>query len=159
MELLSMNQPNVRRLDLIQQGPSQSVMDSITAMNRAVAEQKRRENQAIDSTNFLAELQRANFANEFAERLISRINHFDAELDTEHEVGMKLVSFGQTITFHVSDVGYYNPSLVLFIGLTEDNNRVELLQHVSQISFLLIALPKLNPEQPKRTIGFIREIA
>ncbi|EAZ90451.1 DUF6173 family protein [Crocosphaera chwakensis] len=129
----------------------------MSAINHALLEQKRRENQAIDSTNFLAESQRANLASEYAKQLLSKINQFDSQLDNEHEVGVKLVSFGQTITFHVSYIGYYNPSLVLFIGLTDDGNRVELVQHISQISFLLIALPKLKLEEPKQKIGFIQD--
>lgn len=121
--------------------------------------EQRQQTQAIESTNestkFLADFQRANLASEFANHLLSKINQFDDGLNDELEVGLKLVSFGQTITFHVSGIGFYNPSLVVFAGLTDDGNRVELVQHVSQISFVLIALPKLNPEKPKNKIGFI----
>ncbi len=122
--------------------------------------EQRQQAQAIESTNestkFLANFQRANLASEFANHLLSKINQFDDGLNDELEVGLKLVSFGQTITFHVSGIGFYNPSLVVFAGLTDDGNRVELVQHVSQISFVLIALPKLKPEQPKNKIGFIQ---
>jgi hypothetical protein len=135
----------------------QRTLDSINAMSRSMAEQNRRKSEAINSTNFLASFQRANLASELANQLLSQISRFDAELDADHEVGIKLVSFGQSITFHVVNFGYYNPSLIVFSGLTEDENRVELVQHVSQISFLLLALPKLHPDQPKRKIGFIQE--
>lgn len=96
----------------------------------------------------------ANLASEFYERLISMINQFDDELDDEHEVGMRLVSFGQAIQFHVEDLGYHNPSLIRFFGRTEDGQKVELIQHVSQISFLLMSVKRLNPEEPKKKIGF-----
>lgn len=132
---------------------------SISAINRSIADQNSRKNEAIESTNFLAHIQRANLASQFAKHLLSQMNRFDQNLDADHEVGVKLVSFGQSITFHVSALSYYNPSLIIFIGLTEDGNRVELVQNTSQISFLLIALPKLQPEQPKRKIGFIQENA
>lgn len=95
-----------------------------------------------------------NLASEFHDRLVKMINDFDATLDQEHEVGMRLVSYGQTVQFHVEDLGYYNPSLIRFYGRTEDGSRVELIQHVSQISFLLLAVKRLNPEEPKRPIGF-----
>ena len=52
---------------------------------------------AIESTNFLADFQRHCLASVFAEKLIFAIKHFDTDLDTDHEVGMRLVSFGQTI--------------------------------------------------------------
>lgn len=76
------------------------------------------------------------------------ITKFDKTLDSEYEVGVKLVSFGQTVTFHVTKLGYYNPSLIRFFGLLEDGSPVELIQHVSQISFLLMALKRINPKEP-----------
>lgn len=95
-----------------------------------------------------------NLASEFHDRLVQMINKFDEELDQDHEVGMRLVTFGQSITFHVEDIGYWNPSLIRFYGKLENGSPVELIQHVSQISFLLMAVKRLNPEQPKRKIGF-----
>jgi hypothetical protein len=67
---------------------------------------------------------------------------------------MRLVSFGQTITFHVENVRFHDPSLLMFCGTTPDGGRVQLIQHVSQISFLLMAMPKPDPEQPRRPFGF-----
>lgn len=98
-----------------------------------------------------------NLASEFHKRLINMINDFDRELDEEHEVGMRLVSFGQSVTFHVTDLGYWNPSLIVFHGVKEDGSPVELIQHVSQISFLLTKVPRLDPEKPKKPIGFNQE--
>ena len=56
-----------------------------------------------------------NLADEFYRRLINWINDFHKSLDEEHEVGARLVNFGQAITFHVEDIGYWNPSLISFI--------------------------------------------
>ncbi|MGD7051435.1 DUF6173 family protein [Sutcliffiella horikoshii] len=98
-----------------------------------------------------------NSAGEFHKRLVEMINDFDKSLDEEHEVGMRLVTFGQTVQFHVEDLGYYNPSLIIFQGRTEDGSQIELIQHVSQISFLLMAVKRLNPESPKKRIGFNNE--
>ena len=95
-----------------------------------------------------------NLASEFYERLIKMINDFDKSLDQNHEVGVRLVTFGQTITFSVEDIGYWNPSLIRFYGKSEDGTPVELIQHVTQISFLLMALKRNNPDEPKRKIGF-----
>jgi hypothetical protein len=54
----------------------------------------------------------------------------------------------------LSYLGFYNRSLILFFGRTEDEGKVQLIQHVSQISFLLVALPKLKPNEPMRPFGF-----
>ena len=96
----------------------------------------------------------ANYASEFHKRLVEWINDFNASLDNEYEVGVRLVSFGQTVLFHLEDIGYWNPSLISFSGKTEEGNPVELIQPVSQISILLTKLPRENPSLPKKPIGF-----
>ncbi|MGB3515567.1 MAG: DUF6173 family protein [Elainellaceae cyanobacterium] len=96
----------------------------------------------------------SNYASEFHKRLVKWINDFDASLDNEHEVGIRLVSFGQTVTFHLQDLGYWNPSLILFSGTIESGAPVELIQHVSQISILLMKMERKDPDKPKRPIGF-----
>ncbi|MNP29353.1 hypothetical protein D3C76_1223730 [compost metagenome] len=82
------------------------------------------------------------------------INDFDRTLDETKEVGVRLVSFGQTLSFHITDVSYDNPSLIMFSGNLENGDPVHLVQHVSQISFLLMAMQRREPEEPKRQIGF-----
>jgi hypothetical protein len=84
--------------------------------------------------------------------LTEYIQAFESELDDEHEVGARLVSFGSAIQFHVESVGYKAPSLVTFIGVTDAGDRVQLVQHVSQLSFLLVAVRK-REEKPYR-VGF-----
>jgi hypothetical protein len=98
-----------------------------------------------------------NLASEFRHRLVTWVNDFDRSLDQAHEVGVRLVSFGQTVVFHLHGIGYWNPSLISFSGETDDGNPVELIQHVSQISILVMKLPRKNPEQPKKPIGFSSE--
>ncbi|MGP3607644.1 DUF6173 family protein [Anoxybacteroides rupiense] len=95
-----------------------------------------------------------NLASEFYKRLIEMINDFEGDLDEEHEVGIRLVSFGQTLQFHIESIGYCNPSLITFQGRLQNGARVELIQHVSQINFLLMALPKMDESGPPRRIGF-----
>ncbi len=96
----------------------------------------------------------ANLASEFHDRLIKWINDFDSSLDLDYEVGIRLVSFGQEVTFHLSDIGYWNPSLISFSGYTEEGDPVELIQHVTQISILLKKMKRADPTIPKRPIGF-----
>ena len=104
--------------------------------------------------NVMLEEAQAHYASEFHKRLVSWINNYDSTLDQEHEVGIRLVSFGQSVVFHLKDIGYWNPSLISFSGFTEDGKPVELIQHVSQISVLLTTLPRKDPSAPKQPIGF-----
>ncbi len=86
--------------------------------------------------------------------LIERIKKFESELNQEHEVGMQLVTFGESTQFSVLSLGYTDPSIIWFEGILADGSHVELVQHVSQISFLMIALKREDPEKPKAPIGF-----
>jgi hypothetical protein len=95
-----------------------------------------------------------NFADQFYYRLIRWINDFHRDLDDEHEVGGQLASFGRFVEFHFTDISYWNPSLISFIGKLEDGSPVELVQHVNQINILLIKKKRLKPDEPKRPIGF-----
>ena len=96
----------------------------------------------------------ANSAQEFHNRIVEMIKHFDASLDNTHEVGIRLVNFGQTVVFHFRHLGYWNPSLLMFFGVLDDGTEVQLIQHVSQISVLLQKLPLQDPSKPKPQIGF-----
>lgn len=95
-----------------------------------------------------------NLASEFYSRLVAWITEFDESLDDNHEVGVRLVNFGQAISFHLTSMGYWNPSLIKFLGITDKDEPVELIQHVTQISILLMKMPRKNLDQPKRSIGF-----
>jgi hypothetical protein len=106
----------------------------------------------------LKKIAEANLASEFYNRLVQWINRFDADLDNEHDVGVRLVSFGQTMIFHLEGMSYWNPSLIMFQGKTEADEPVELIQHTSQISILLMKLPRKDPQSPKSPIGFCTNI-
>lgn len=102
----------------------------------------------------IREIAEANLASEFHADLARCISNFDTSLDNEHEVGIRLVNFGQAVVFHLERIGYSNPSLITFCGTTDSGEPVELIQHVSQISILLMKLPRREPEKPKQPFGF-----
>lgn len=82
------------------------------------------------------------------------VNDFHRELDNEYEVGGQLVNFGREVTFSFTDIGYFNPSLIRFYGEKADGSPIELIQHVTQISVMLVKQKRAHPEAPKRPIGF-----
>lgn len=87
------------------------------------------------------------------EIICENIKDFESELDDEHEIALKLTSFGQSILLNVTGIGYSNPSIIHFYGYV-NGQKSHLIQHVSQLSFLMIATPKAEPEKPPRRIGF-----
>lgn len=95
-------------------------------------------------------------ANTIAADIVKAVNHFNSRLDDDYEVGLMLASFGQTVTVNISAIGYEGAKLIRFIGnINGTGAPVELFQHVSQLNFLLISLPRHNKEVPKKQIGFI----
>jgi hypothetical protein len=87
------------------------------------------------------------------DRLVEYIKDFEKDLDDEHEIGARLVSFGSVVTFHIQNIGYYGPDMINFDGQDEQGQRVQLIQHLSQLNVLLIAMKKIH-EKPRR-LGFI----
>ena len=95
----------------------------------------------------------AGTASEFHKRLKILIKDFDQSLDNNSEVGVMLVNFGSPIQLKLTFLGFYNPYLIIMEG--EQNGKpVKLIQHVNQISILLIKLQKADPSKPKQKIGF-----
>lgn len=89
------------------------------------------------------------------EILCKCIKNFQDNLDNEHEVGLLLASFGQSVLLNISNIGYSNPCLIHFYG-TYNGLETHLIQHISQLNFLLTAVPKQNPDKPAKriSIGF-----
>lgn len=87
------------------------------------------------------------------ELLCKYIKQFQDDLDDEHEIGLQLTSFGQSITLNVTDIGYSNPSIIDFYGYV-NGNKAHLIQNINQLNFLLISVPKADPNKPARRIGF-----
>jgi len=86
------------------------------------------------------------------ERIAKSIMAFEKKLDSEHEVALRLVSFGPNEAFHITDMGFWEPDLIHFHGRNGAGNPVVMIQHISQVNVLLVAAPKQKPE-PRR-IGF-----
>ena len=86
-------------------------------------------------------------------KLIEQIRKFEASLDQNHEVAIRLASFGTSILMSVEDLGYQNPDVLYFYGKV-NGEEAQLIQHASQLNFLLLAVQKPDPKKPPRRIGF-----
>ena len=94
------------------------------------------------------------YASQKFESIVNEIREFETGLDDDHEVGLQLASFGSSLTMIVTDIGYQDPDLMYFWG-TVNGRPAELIQHMNQLNFLIIAVDKEEPEQPARRIGFV----
>lgn len=97
------------------------------------------------------------FASILAKQIYKQTISFDQSINPDEEVGIKLVQYGEIIKFTISNIGYKDPYLIYFYGLLDDGSPIQLIQHVNQISFVLIKMKRLEPDSPKRQIGFCSE--
>jgi hypothetical protein len=105
--------------------------------------------------NPLLEKERLNPAQWMYERLVKQIIVFERNLSPEEEIGGRFVTAPRDGAIHIADIGYWNPDMIIFYGEDADGRKIELLQHHSQVSVLLCAMPK-EKDKPRR-IGFILE--
>lgn len=85
------------------------------------------------------------------ERMMGMIAAHQDRLGEAYELGVQVVG-GSAPPFHLRDIRYSNPDILIFIGKDVDGKIVQLMQHHTQMSVMLVAVPKLD-EAPYR-IGF-----
>ncbi len=86
------------------------------------------------------------------QRLVNQIVAFEKNLGPDHEIGGRFVEGPGSEPLHISNVASWGPDMILFMGQFSDGRKFELIQHYSQVSVLLVAVPKATDE-PRR-IGF-----
>ena len=87
-------------------------------------------------------------------QLMELVEEFESELNDEQEIGLKIISLGNAEIYHVLNIDYRKPYLLVFHCLTQNGIEATLIQNYSQLNFLLIALPKLDSKKSARRIGF-----
>lgn len=87
------------------------------------------------------------------ERLVLYIQNFETHLDGEHEIAMGFTG-GDTGVLRIEGMGYFDPDIITFYGSDGAGGKTQLVQHVSQLSVMLRALPKPKKDQPANRIGF-----
>lgn len=92
------------------------------------------------------------WADEQFEILKRYIQEFEHSLDPNHEVGIMMTNFGQSVLMQVTQIAYENPVLMVFKGFV-DGREATLIQHINQLNFMLTSIEK-EPDRPKRQIGF-----
>lgn len=87
------------------------------------------------------------------EKLVEQIREFEEILDEDHEIALKLASFGSSVVMSVTDIGYQNPDILYFYGFVE-GKEAQLIQHISQLNFLITFVEREDKTKPARRIGF-----
>lgn len=90
------------------------------------------------------------------EKLKEQIAEFQNGLSDDVDVSIALASFGTSMIMEVTDIGYQNPDILYFYGYI-NGNQAQLIQHTSQLNFVLMTIKKEEPKRPPRRIGFITD--
>jgi hypothetical protein len=86
------------------------------------------------------------------ERIARQIIDFEKRLSADEEVGGRFVFAPREGVFHIKDIEYWNPDMLIFEGTDGDGRPIQLMQHYSQLSMVLYAVRKNKDSGPK--IGF-----
>ena len=87
------------------------------------------------------------------ERLILYIQNFEKQLDADHEVAMGFTG-GEAGILRIEGMGFFDPDIITFYGTDGAGARTQMIQHVSQLTVMLRALPKPIAAEPANRIGF-----
>ena len=106
-----------------------------------------------DDSALPAETEEKSAARWAYERLILYIQNFEKQLDNEHEVAMGFAGDSSGV-IRIEGMGYFDPDIITFYGSDPAGTKTQLVQHVTQLSVMLRALPKkVEASEPTR-IGF-----
>ncbi len=86
------------------------------------------------------------------QRLVHQILEFEKNLGPDLEIGGRFVGGPTNEPLHITNVASWSPDMIVFMGQYQDGRKFELMQHYSQVSVLLVAVPTMKDE-PRR-IGF-----
>ena len=81
------------------------------------------------------------------ERIILYIRNFESQLDAQQEIAMGFAGNDAGV-LRIEGLGFFEPDLLTFYGRDDDGMKTQLIQHVSQLSVMLRAVPKAAPEIP-----------
>jgi Family of unknown function (DUF6173) len=88
------------------------------------------------------------------DRLVAYIRNFEKQLDAEQEIAMGFAS-DESGVLRIEGLGFFDPDIICFYGRDESGAKTQLIQHVTQLSVTLRAVPKGTTEaEPPRRIGF-----
>jgi Family of unknown function (DUF6173) len=87
------------------------------------------------------------------ERIVQYIRNFEAQLDANQEVAMGFAGSDAGV-LKIEGLGFYEPDMLTFYGRDDDGMKTQLIQHIAQLSVMLRAVPKAQPAEPPRRIGF-----
>lgn len=128
---------------------TQALVGAVNAMQKSSSAKQKMINAATIQEQSIAEI--------VAENIYRELLNYQASLSDTEDVAMSIVQFNESTTILVDSIGYIGYNLIRFLGKDNLGKPLELIQHISQLNFLLMVVPKSEKEPEKRKIGFLQE--
>lgn len=128
---------------------TQALVGAVNVMQKSSSAKQKMINAATIQEQSIAEI--------VAENIYKELLNYQASLPDTEDVAMSIVQFNESTTILVDSIGYIGYNLIRFLGTDNLGKPLELIQHVSQLNFLLMVVPKPEKEPEKRKIGFLQE--
>lgn len=93
-----------------------------------------------------------NMAEYAVDAIYKEIADFEASLDEDHEMAMRIVGGPAGVCLHVREIYRHGNDKLVFDGVDSDGSPLRLVQHLSQLNFLMISAKKIGPTATR--IGF-----
>ncbi len=87
------------------------------------------------------------------ERTVMYLKKFEESLDENQEIAMGFAGADAGV-LKIEGMGYFDPDIVTFYGSDANGSKMQLVQHVSQLSVVLRAAPKAVKTAAPNRIGF-----
>lgn len=129
--------------------PMQLTLTALNAIQKSGSDKQKMVNAAV--------IQEGSTAQIVAENLYQEIINYQSNLLDTEDVALSIAKFNESITLLVDSIGYIGYNLVRFGGKDSSGKPLELIQHVSQLNFLLMVVQKPDSEISKRKIGFVQD--
>ena len=87
------------------------------------------------------------------ERTVLYLKKFEEGLDDGHEIAMGFAGTDAGV-LKIEGMGYFDPDIVTFYGSDQGGAKMQLVQHVTQLSVVFRAVPKAVETAKPNRIGF-----
>jgi hypothetical protein len=98
----------------------------------------------LDYVSDLAPISLPNMAEYAVKAIYEEIADFESTLNSDYEIGMPVVGGPAGLCVHVREVYRFGTDKLVFVGIDSDQKPVRLIQHLSQLNFLMLAAPKIG---------------
>lgn len=89
------------------------------------------------------------------QKIIESIQAFEKNLGPNQEIAIKLGGFGQSITLFLESVQHLEGNMFSFHGTAPNGEPSVLIQHLSQLNFILATVPKDPVAEAPRRIQYL----